>query len=71
MRKPKRCPTCGSDRIVRIVYGMPPQELAAAEDRGELILGGCMTSSGAPRWGCSACRWQPDPEPEPDPLAPR
>jgi len=74
LRKPRRCPNCGSDRIVRIVYGLPPEELAAAEARGELILGGCMSSPASPTWGCAACHWKPDPEPEPlvpEPPAPR
>lgn len=68
MAKPKRCPECGSEKIVRIVYGFPAPEAAQAEERGELLIGGCMIGPGSPRWGCGACRWEPayDESAEPD-----
>lgn len=59
MRKPKKCPRCGSERIVEIIYGLPTSEAGEAAGRGELIIGGCMTGPGAPRWGCGACHWEP------------
>lgn len=58
MAKPERCPACGSDRIVEIVYGLMEDPREAVE-RGELILGGCLVGPGSPRWGCGACHWQP------------
>jgi len=36
-----RCLVCRG-RGVPIVYGMPGVELAEAENRGELVLGGCL-----------------------------
>lgn len=59
MTRPERCPECGSDRIVPILYGLPTSESGEAADRGELLIGGCMTGPGAPRWGCGACHWEP------------
>lgn len=54
--RPERCPRCGSDRIVRIVYGMPTFEAGDAEERGEIILGGCMPMGRD--WGCAACGYE-------------
>lgn len=35
------CPVCGG-RGVPIVYGLPGVELAQAENRGKVLLGGCI-----------------------------
>ena len=35
------CPKCRSDRTAPILYGYPSHEAFEAEERGELILGGC------------------------------
>ena len=35
------CPRCGSVEAIRIVYGYPGPEMAEAEERGEIRLGGC------------------------------
>lgn len=72
MSKPERCPDCGSDQMVEILYGLPTADAGEAASRGEIILGGCMTGPGSPEWGCGACGWEPRPsdpyllEPEPD-----
>lgn len=57
-RKPSRCPRCGSYRIVRILYGLPPADVGAAAGRGEVILGGCMVGEDPPEWGCGDCHWE-------------
>ena len=55
------CPKCRSDRTVPILYGYPSHEASEAEERGELILGGCEMIDGMPHedYGCLDCgyRW--------------
>lgn len=55
------CPKCRSDRTVPILYGYPSHEAFEAEERGELILGGCEMIDGMPHedCGCLDCgyRW--------------
>lgn len=36
------CPGCGTADWLPIAYGLPGEELAAAERRGKVWLGGCM-----------------------------
>jgi hypothetical protein len=52
-----RCPRCGSREVVPIVYGLPPYQLSEAEERGEIVLGGCEPTD-ADR-ACRSCghRW--------------
>ncbi len=49
------CPRCGSTDAVPILYGLPGADMAAAEERGEIILGGCMVWPEAPDYECRAC----------------
>ena len=51
------CPKCKSDRTVPILYGYPSHEAFEAEERGELILGGCEMIDGMPHedYGCLDC----------------
>ena len=55
------CPKCRSDRTAPILYGYPSHEAFEAEERGELILGGCEMVDGMPHedYGCLDCgyRW--------------
>ena len=55
------CPKCRSDRTAPILYGYPSHEAFEAEERGELILGGCEMIDGMPHedYGCLDCgyRW--------------
>jgi hypothetical protein len=54
------CPKCGSAAIP-IVWGNPGPELAEAEARGELVLGGCIIAHDddcravSPAWHCTKC----------------
>lgn len=43
--------------MVEIVYGLPPFDVAEAEKRGELVIGGCVPKDVA--WACRSCgaRW--------------
>jgi hypothetical protein len=52
---PAPCPHCGSDRVIPIMYGLPIPDLVAAEERGEVILAGCVIGEDAPAFHCSAC----------------
>jgi DNA-directed RNA polymerase subunit RPC12/RpoP len=52
---PASCPSCGSDRVVEIVYGLPAPELAERAKRGEVALGGCMVDEENPTNRCLAC----------------
>ena len=61
--KPDKCPKCGG-KVVKILYGEPSIEAFEAEDRGELILGGCCIqidgegNSLLPDWQCKKCNAQ-------------
>jgi hypothetical protein len=61
------CPTCGSTDVVRIVYGYPSAELWKEEQRGELVLGGCLVGPESPEYECRSCRtplpWVTSPRP--------
>ena len=49
------CPSCGSGASIRIAYGLPIPELVEAEERGEVILAGCVVPEDAPAYQCRAC----------------
>ena len=50
----KKCPKCNGD-LIEIVYGMPGPELFEAEERGEVILGGCCVFEDGPEYHCKNC----------------
>lgn len=50
------CPACQERSVRPIVYGLPGFELAAAEERGAVVLGGCIVNEANPKWACTACR---------------
>ena len=54
-RRPRKCPNCGSVKVVRILYGMPSHETFEAAERGEIALGGCCISDRDPTWRCLEC----------------
>ncbi|MDI6719864.1 MAG: hypothetical protein QMD46_09670 [Methanomicrobiales archaeon] len=49
----RRCPNCGSDRVIPIRYGMPSCRMCEEEQKGRLILGGCMPHRN--NCHCKAC----------------
>ncbi len=59
MKKKTRCPFCGSEKIIPIVYGLPGRELFEAAERGEVLLGGCEVYYGNEKHFCKECekRW--------------
>lgn len=62
------CARCGGD-VVPVAYGYPGPDLRAAEERGEVLLGGCMP--GGPRFACRACRSSAGFGDEPPPVVRR
>jgi ribosomal protein L37AE/L43A len=58
LRKPNKCPDCGSIRIARIMYGLPDfssEELKKDVEEGRIVLGGCIIAPDSPRWQCKGC----------------
>ncbi len=57
--KGNKCPKCGSDAVVDILFGYPTPEAFEARDRGEIELGGCVINEDDPQWVCKNCenRW--------------
>ena len=53
--KIKNCPKCGSDNIIKIVYGKPGPKLIEQSEQGKVKLGGCCISSNSPHWFCKQC----------------
>lgn len=53
-----RCPACGEQTLVPIVYGMPGYELFEAAERGEVRLGGCIVGIDQPSTACTSCGGQ-------------
>ena len=54
-RKPRRCPFCGSDEVVPIVWGYPGPDLIPDLEAGKIVLGGCVVSDRDPSWFCNHC----------------
>lgn len=50
IRKPRKCKICGSNRIKRIIYGMP-----LGYDPEKEVIGGCVTTSEDSNWICGDC----------------
>ena len=55
--RPRKCPRCGSERIAKILYGMPAfsEELRLEMKVGRVVLGGCGVTGNDPRWRCLDC----------------
>ena len=56
-KKPDNCPECGSERIAKILYGMPAfsDELKKQIYEGQIVLGGCCITEDDPVWRCVDC----------------
>ncbi|MFZ0430105.1 MAG: hypothetical protein WAO20_18450 [Acidobacteriota bacterium] len=54
-KRARRCPQCGSEQVIRIVYGLPSAALSAQAERYEVHLGGCCIEEESPEWHCRAC----------------
>lgn len=58
MRKPEKCPTCGSPKVAQVRYGYPifGPELEKELAEGKTVLGGCVISGDDPEWQCVDCQ---------------
>jgi len=54
-----KCPECHSERVRRIVYGLPGAELMEEAARERVILGGCIIDADSASLACLDCdrRW--------------
>lgn len=59
-RKPQKCPSCGSKKIAKILYGLPAfsEKLQKDMDEGKIVLGGCCITDEDPTWQCVECETQ-------------
>ena len=57
-QKPSKCPKCGSQKIAKILYGMPAYstKLRKDMDEGKIVLGGCCIGMDDPVWKCVDCK---------------
>lgn len=57
MKKPLVCPICGSQRVTRILYGMPAysEDLERNLRTGISVLGGCSVWIDMPETVCLEC----------------
>jgi hypothetical protein len=55
MDAPSRCPRCGSEEVIRILYGTPGPDLLEDARTGRVALGGDVFWPEAPEWLCVAC----------------
>ncbi len=50
-----RCPNC-TNKMIKIVYGMPDTDTMKKAQRGEIFLGGCVIEEFQPEYHCNKCR---------------
>ncbi len=55
VRKKRRCPKCGSKKVIHIVYGFPSPEAQKKAEQGKIKLGGCVVTGDNPDWFCCEC----------------
>jgi hypothetical protein len=57
INKPDKCTECGSEKIARILYGLPAfsDSLRKRLDNNEIVLGGCCVTGNDPSWKCIDC----------------
>ena len=55
--KPKKCPSCGSEKVADILWGMPAfsRKLEKDLEDGKIVLGGCCVTDHDPEWQCVDC----------------
>jgi hypothetical protein len=55
LRKGSTCPACAKAKLVPLIFGLPGMDLMAQEGRGEIVLGGCVSSEFPPELECLGC----------------
>jgi len=53
--KQMKCPVC-SEKLVKIVYGMPDVDLWKKAEQRKVFIGGCCVSECSPKYHCYKCR---------------
>jgi hypothetical protein len=55
---PPRCPHCGTENAVPLIFGPPTQEMLVAEQLGHIVLGGPGEGREKDAWACPSrsCR---------------
>tara|TARA_B100000686_G_C16616089_1_gene876535 strand:- start:897 stop:1112 length:216 start_codon:yes stop_codon:yes gene_type:complete len=56
----KKCPKCGSNKVIPIVYGDidgSPETMKKIENN-EISPGGCLIEKNSPKWECGECKNQ-------------
>ena len=53
-----RCPQCGSEDVIGIVYGYPTEETLERAEAGEVRLGGCVVGYCDPNKYCEDCGYK-------------
>jgi hypothetical protein len=58
MRKPKKCPKCGYEKIAEILWGNPAWSKKLEKDlaAGKVALGGCCVEENNDQWQCGSCK---------------
>jgi hypothetical protein len=56
VKKPDKCPKCGSLKVVEIIYGEPSYKAHLEELAGKIILGRYNITGSDPKWGCVDCK---------------
>ena len=51
----KKCPSCGSRNVIKILYGEPTGEALFMEAQGKIKLGGCLITDIDPEYYCNDC----------------
>jgi len=51
----RRCPKCGSGKILDIIRGMPTEEAHKLVEQGKAVLGGCIVREDSGKWMCGDC----------------
>jgi Zn finger protein HypA/HybF involved in hydrogenase expression len=52
----QKCPKCGSNKTIPILYGYPSKQMHKAAERGFIGLGGCIVDDSNPEFRCKECR---------------
>jgi hypothetical protein len=57
VKKPDKCPECGSSKIAEILFGLPAfsPSLEKKVKTREIVLGGCCITNDDPSWKCVTC----------------
>jgi hypothetical protein len=53
-----KCPQCGSQDVIRIVYGFPSSQTIEKAEKGEIKLGGCVVHPDNPNLHCKHCHFE-------------